>query len=366
MNNYSEMWDEFCFLLSEKANSDLSEKDFENLAVRAIEVLGWREFRSEIERQPIVQLGREGTLRPDLIIYGNDRKALIVVEVKRPSENITRDNIIGQLRSYMRQMKSAFGFLIGSDLRIYYDGPSNPHPDPLLLEKIDFEKNSKEGINFCQLFNKWSFLNTEYHDYLEAKIRKFNKKREVKSIIDRLLSFEIKQKIIGYLRNEFSDIGDETFSESIEQVNIEISKKGPIESTPEKPEKREPRPPRRKIILPSHVEETVIEDSQKISILQFESHLFTRLRHIYGVLYFMKQGFDFSSATHKTLKLFPEVQDYQTISDKCGRGFAGNVDTFITWFNTGQILNKLRDKFKLSDHDYNIFGRLFTKADDST
>jgi len=81
----------------------------------------------------------------------------------------------------------------------------------------------------------------------------------------------------------------------------------------------------------------------------------------------MQQGFDFPSATHKTLKLFPEVQDYQTISDKCGRGFAGNVDTFITWFNTRQMLNKLTEKFKLSDHDYNIFRQLLsTKADDST
>jgi len=234
------MWLEFCFLLSENINSDLSERDFENQVVRAIEVLGWREFRNEIERQPIVQLGREGTLRPDLIIYGNDRKALIVVEVKRPSEGITRDNIIGQLRSYMRQMKSDFGFLIGSDLRIYYDGPSNPHPAPLLLERIDFERNSKEGINFFQLFNKRSFLNREYHDYLEAKIRKFNRKREVKSLMDRMLSFETKQKIISYLRNEFSDIGDETFSEAIEQINIEISKKEPIESTLEKPEKNQP------------------------------------------------------------------------------------------------------------------------------
>lgn len=102
MNNYSEMWDEFCFLLFDNISSSLPEKDFENQVVRAIEVLGWREFKKEIERQPTIQLGREGTLRPDLIIYGNDRKALIVVEVKSPSENIKRDNIIGQLRSYMR------------------------------------------------------------------------------------------------------------------------------------------------------------------------------------------------------------------------------------------------------------------------
>jgi hypothetical protein len=337
MNNYSEMWDEFCFLLSENVSPDLSEKDFENQVVRAIEVLGWREFRNEIERQPLVQLGREGTLRPDLIIYGNDRKALIVVEVKRPSENITRDNIIGQLRSYMRQMKSDFSFLIGPDLRIYYDGPPNPYSDPLLLKRIDFERNSKEGINFFQLFNKRSFLNREYHEYLEAKIRKFSKKREVKAIIERILSFETKQKFIGYLRNEFSDIGDETFSEAIEQVNIEISKKDSIEPIPEQPGKKQTRPSKGEIIPPPQYKggNTANSDYTNISTIPFESHLVTRLRHIYGVLHFMKKGFDFPSVTRKTLKLFPEFQDYQTISDKYGRGFAGNIDTLTNYADFG-------------------------------
>jgi hypothetical protein len=85
MNNYSEKWDEICFLLSESINQNLPEREFENQVVRAIEVLGWREFKNEIKRQPLVQLGREGTLRPDLIVYGNDNKPIIVVEVKRPS-----------------------------------------------------------------------------------------------------------------------------------------------------------------------------------------------------------------------------------------------------------------------------------------
>ena len=75
--NIQKKWDEICFLLSDNINQNLSERDFENQVVRAIEVLGWREFKNEIERQPTIQLGREGTLRPDLIIYGNDKKSLI-------------------------------------------------------------------------------------------------------------------------------------------------------------------------------------------------------------------------------------------------------------------------------------------------
>jgi len=256
MDNYSEMWAEFCFLLSENINLALSEKDFENQVMRALEVLGWREFKNEIERQPMVQLGREGTIRPDLIIYGADKKAVIVVEVKKPTEDIARDNIIGQLRSYMRQMKSDFGFLIGVDLRVYYDGPSNPHPDPILLEKINFERHSEEGIKFLELFNKQNFLNNAYHEYLENKIEKFNQQAEVKKIIAKILTPETKQKIICYLRNEFADVGDETFSEAIEQIIVNIFQKDAPETTSVRIGRNQQIPKRRSVSVMSNHHQT--------------------------------------------------------------------------------------------------------------
>jgi hypothetical protein len=251
MNEYSEKWDEIYFLLSDNIKQGLSERDFENQVVRAIEVLGWREFKNEIERQPTVQLGREGTLRPDLIIYGGDRKSLIVVEVKRPVEDISRDYVIGQLRSYMRQMKSDFGFLIGSDLRVFYDGPLNPHSDPILLERIEFEKQSEKGITFVKLFNKESLAENRHDKYLKGKLHKFNKKREVSSLIQKLISFEIKQKVVGYLRNEFSDTDDETFSEVLRQIKIEILREEGNEPKTATAEKQQRLPKRRIVRHPS-------------------------------------------------------------------------------------------------------------------
>jgi hypothetical protein len=362
MNDYSEKWDEICFLLSESVNQNLPEREFENQVVRAIEVLGWREFKNEIKRQPIVQLGREGTLRPDLIIYGTDQKTQIVVEVKRPNEDIKKDYVIGQLRSYMRQMKSDFGFLIGSELRVFYDGALNPHSDPILLERIEFGKQSENGINFVKLFSKSSLAENRHDDYLKNKLHAFNKKKEVSELVQILTSFEIKQKVVGYLRNEFPDTDDETFSDALQQVHIEISRSGELKQHIPTVENQERTPIRKKIRRQPHVPNQQNDESDlasvKIANIPFESRLEIRLRHIYGVLYFMKQGLDFPSATHETLKLFPEVQDYQTISDKCARGFAGDVDTFISWFNSGQMLNKLHVKFSLSDHDYETFKEL--------
>lgn len=366
---YSEKWAEICFLLSDNIRQNVPEKEFESQVVRAVEVLGWREFKNEIERQPIVQLGREGTLRPDLIVRGNERKCLIVVEVKRPVENITRDHVIGQLRSYMRQMKSDFGFLIGTDLRVYYDGSLNPHSDPILLERIDFDKTSNIGAAFVETFSKSSLLENRHIQYLTNKLRQFNRTREVKLLIGELTSYATRQKILGYLRNEFPDTDDDIFSEALQQIEIEISKKG--QTTPKVfATTQDGRMPKRRIITGQHGDRThpvpqsapldTVAREPRIETIPFDSHLQIRLRHIYGVLYFMKQGLDFPSATHQTLKLFPEVQDYQTISDKCARGFAGNVDTFISWFQSGKMLDRLVGKFGLSDHDANIFKKLLS------
>lgn len=98
--------------------------------------------------------------------------------------------------------------------------------------------------------------------------------------------------------------------------------------------------------------------SENINLVSFENRKYKRLRHIYYVLYFMKQDYDFADAVRLALKIFPEVNDYQTISDKCARGFAGSVENFEYLFNKNLILDALAEKFKLSDHDRRIFEKL--------
>jgi len=46
----NELWNEICFLLSDSIKPDISEKDYENQVIRAIEKLGWREYTGEIKR----------------------------------------------------------------------------------------------------------------------------------------------------------------------------------------------------------------------------------------------------------------------------------------------------------------------------
>ena len=70
----------------------------------------------------------------------------------------------------------------------------------------------------------------------------------------------------------------------------------------------------------------------------------------------MNCGYIFQDAVKKTLGLFTNVQDYQTIEDACARRFAGNVDTFIRWYQTGEILDRLAGEFGLTSHDWGPVG----------
>jgi hypothetical protein len=103
-DHIKEKWHEICFLLSEAIDFDIDEKKYDNQVLRAIEILGWREFKGEIQRQPTFQFGSQGALRPDFTICNQENKTLIAIEVKRPSEKLTGSGISQQLWSYMRHV----------------------------------------------------------------------------------------------------------------------------------------------------------------------------------------------------------------------------------------------------------------------
>ncbi len=218
---YSKKWEEICFLLSENIKETVTEKEFEQQVLRAIEKLGWSEFGGEIKRQVSIQVGRQGILRPDLVIYEGE-KALVVIEVKRPQEDISRDDSISQLKSYMRQMKADFGFLVGKEMRIYYDGSLNPQGDPFLIDKILFFKEEKAGSSFVEMFTRENFLSGVYLNILKDKIKRFNLDRESQILKNKLLSADVKNKIIEYLGSEFADYGNDVFESVMAQIKISI------------------------------------------------------------------------------------------------------------------------------------------------
>ena len=89
--------------------------------------------------------------------------------------------------------------------------------------------------------------------------------------------------------------------------------------------------------------------------LKFENSSRETLRQIYSVLFYMKSfDADFPNAVRWTMRVL-NVNDYQTVCDKCARRFAGTVDNFKDWYESGDMLQKLDMKFSLSPNDYIIF-----------
>ncbi|HUT70870.1 MAG TPA: hypothetical protein VMW89_09355 [Desulfatiglandales bacterium] len=89
--------------------------------------------------------------------------------------------------------------------------------------------------------------------------------------------------------------------------------------------------------------------------LMFENSSRETLRQIYSVLFYMNSyDGDFPDAVRWSMRVL-NVNDYQTVCDKCARRFAGTVYRFKESYDSGDILQKLDMKFGLSPNDYMIF-----------
>jgi predicted transcriptional regulator of viral defense system len=216
------IWREICYLLSDSIKSTIKEKDFETQVIRAIEKLGWLEYKNEIQRQPAVRYGRQKTMRPDLAINGPNNNTLVVIEIKKPSEDITRERPADQLISYMLQTKSEFGLLIGDNIRFYYDGKENPQNKPLLLDRIPFEADSEKGKIFVSIFTRDAFLAKEYKRYIKELIEKFTEGYNIKKLREILLEDETVDDCRDFLRDKYSEWGSDVVDGALSGITINI------------------------------------------------------------------------------------------------------------------------------------------------
>jgi hypothetical protein len=91
---FEDLWAEICFIL--KVPVSTTEIPFQGKVLRAIEKLGWSQFRKEIQIEPSLPSGRS-KIRPDFVVYSPERHPLIAIEVKKPLERIDTPDCAGQL-----------------------------------------------------------------------------------------------------------------------------------------------------------------------------------------------------------------------------------------------------------------------------
>jgi hypothetical protein len=219
-----EVWAELCFHLSDNINPSINEHVFEQKVLLTFEKLGWSQFKGELKVKPSLQIGRQGYITPDIVVYTPENKAVLVLEIKRPAEDLSKPGCIGQLQSYMRQTKADFGLLVGKEIYVYYEGALSRHADPLLLSKIRFKSDSAEGIDFVRLFNRNSFIAGGYESYLKEHIERLARERKIDAMRERLQSEETRQKLLKLLQNEYcGDVETQILMESMKGLTIEIS-----------------------------------------------------------------------------------------------------------------------------------------------
>lgn len=116
LSDIQDLWNEVCHIIN-AGSHDEPENIFEEKVLRILNLLGWKEYRGEIKRKPIIPTGRSNYAEPDIVLYDDHERPCIIIEVKRPIEILT--NYIDQLSSYMGLFRCNFGILFGKQAHVY-------------------------------------------------------------------------------------------------------------------------------------------------------------------------------------------------------------------------------------------------------
>lgn len=223
MNN--EKWNEIYFYLSENIQADISESEFEKNVIQALRVLDWKEFLGDIQIRPSFQIGASNRLMPDFIINSAEKRNLFVIEIKQPSIPLNT-NFQQQLFSYMRQLRLQYGVLIGQVIQIFYDGDLTDHDEPVLLETIEFEKDSLKGQKFVELFSKENFSYESLKSFTLNSLNKIKRKADQKKLHQKIVSSDYELEILQLIKQDFLKKYDaELIDNVLQEISINITSK---------------------------------------------------------------------------------------------------------------------------------------------
>lgn len=221
-----EKWNELCFILSESINQNLSEQLYELKVIQAFEKLEWSQFRKEISVQENIQYGSTNRIYPDLILKNHNNIPQLVIEIKRPSEDLDNQSYINQLDTYMRMLRLDIGVLIGNKIRIFVSGRYLNQNEPILIDDIDFSRNNELGLKFTQVFNKNIFSKDHLKDYIDEKLNKIRSIQDVKRLKEEILSplfkTDLKEIINQHFIQKYTPL---TIEKVMDEIEISIHDK---------------------------------------------------------------------------------------------------------------------------------------------
>ena len=218
-----EKWNELCFILSESIPSNASEQLFELKVIQAFEKLKWSEFNNEIVVRESIHIGAANRISPDLVLKSKEKGSLFLVEVKKPSLDISNSNYENQLSSYLGVFRLELGLLIGNKIQVYIDGKLFNKNGIILIEEIEFKRDSDKGFKFVELFQKDSYDFENIKKYAIRKIQLLEERETIKTLKRKLLSNNYNEVIKNSFKSELlKDYREETVDKVLSELEIKI------------------------------------------------------------------------------------------------------------------------------------------------
>lgn len=215
-------WNEICFLIGKHKEKDSSEDFFQNEIENIFEKLGWSRYKNEIISRQSIRLGAVNSVVPDIIIR-NEKESILVVELKKPNQ-YSLSKHIEQLTSYMLLLKLNYGILIGDNLQLFYDDPSDKEK-PIKIFETSFIENNQEGKEFFELISKPNFSFEKLQDFCDLKLELVTDRKIANELIEKLQSKDGVEKFQNYLREILlKDYNESIVSIVFENISVNFSK----------------------------------------------------------------------------------------------------------------------------------------------
>jgi hypothetical protein len=180
-----DLWNEVCRNIDELRKQNVPESYIQSFFENVFVELGWSKLRNELVPQQEIPIGAANRLIPDIIIKSGNQN-LFVVELKRPSIEST-DRHSSQLRSYMLQLKLAFGIYIGENIQVFFDNPTdNIQPQKIVV--IPFSPDNTDGDELFHLLTKQNYSEETMIAYCGRKTEERFETENANAIINELVS----------------------------------------------------------------------------------------------------------------------------------------------------------------------------------
>lgn len=218
-----EKWNEICVDLCNCQNRNVSESEYQKQVALDLRLLGWKLYAHEIREQMTIEIGAANALRPDFVIY-KDEKPQFVIELKRP-QHVQRERERTQLFSYMKQLNLKIGLYIGEDIQVFYFDSAKDE-NPRLVFCVALKIDSEDGRMFVELFSRENYSQECLLEFCQERMEYLRQQELLAEELKYLTSENGRIWIYDMLRRKYGEEHTADWVEDLlQKIDIHISLK---------------------------------------------------------------------------------------------------------------------------------------------